>query len=266
MWGYHLSHFFVNHAFPLANLFNHVYGHSDAWMTVPKDLYSPSGTNYFEGLDALRFGRVLPSPNLAADYLCYRRTVAGLNSTCACCGCHKDYADSLGLLQVRQLVHQHYLTPAQLAYVQGLAARNVNRPPLVVIVQRLTSRSLVNLPELQALLTRRQLPFRVEHMERMTFAEQVQLMSLNATIYIGAHGNAMGNAFWMPEHSLVVEVHPHAGGSGWFKHIYSDALHTRHHFQLHYFLLQCEMEACKAAPHEYQVDLGRLALLLDNYT
>jgi capsular polysaccharide biosynthesis protein len=99
------------------------------------------------------------------------------------------------------------------------------------------------------------LNYGVYMMDNMTLTEQVRLMALNATIYIGAHGNAMGNAWWMKKHSWVLEVHPKNGGSGWSKHIYSDALN--------YFTVKCDKD-CGEDGGAYHVDLGRVRMILEN--
>jgi capsular polysaccharide biosynthesis protein len=54
-----------------------------------------------------------------------------------------------------------------------------------------------------------------------SFAHQIELMS-TATIVIASHGNALGNAFWLPDHALVIEAQSYGQkGNLWFPLTYA---------------------------------------------
>ena len=72
-------------------------------------------------------------------------------------------------------------------------------------------RRITNLPEvMEALLKIGWNPEEV-HLEGMSFQTQVQKIA-NASVLIGTHGNGIGNAAWLPDNSMVIELHQYGEG------------------------------------------------------
>ncbi|KAI8926265.1 hypothetical protein BC831DRAFT_511804 [Entophlyctis helioformis] len=259
VWEYHLSHFFMNNALPLINSLNVFYeteyphllavsgppspsqASSQAqsppldWISMPRDLYAVGGP--FFDMPSLRF----TNPK-------------------------KVYQ------QMRRLVFERHLTAAE----QQQATDRINTPASdrafhMVIVQRRNQRRIINLDAIQEYLTtKRNASHEVVFLEDRTFTQQVALFALNATALLTIHGNALGNAFWMPPGSLVIEAHSYKQGSAWFEHLFSDAGGGPMGHALRYAVIKCKDESCSdEGKSEFNagtvVNLDKLDAILDNY-
>ncbi|KAJ3395690.1 hypothetical protein HDU92_005156 [Lobulomyces angularis] len=244
VWPYHLSHFFVNNFTPLVNLFNN-YFESKNWKGEKKDLYLVKDFIYFD-LESLKLTNVYKStPNIEHNkVVCYSKVIVGLNSTCDCCGCLKDYEDKSVHRQTKDLVLENHLTAEEFQ----IAMERSNGDPKdrkmhLVVVQRGSNRQILNLPEVEKYLTDNLISYEVAILENLSFTQQLRLFSLNATAILAVHGNALGNSFWMPPESQVIELHSYNQGSAWFEHILSDQNKVDGH-RLKYSLIACNNLNC----------------------
>ncbi|KAJ3227220.1 hypothetical protein HK099_002913 [Clydaea vesicula] len=244
VWPYHLSHFFVNNFTPLVNLFNN-YFESKNWKGEKKDLYLVKDFIYFD-LESLKLTNVYKStPNIEHNkVVCYSKVIVGLNSTCDCCGCLKDYEDKSVHRQTKDLVLENHLTAEEFQ----IAMERSNGDPKdrkmhLVVVQRGSNRQILNLPEVEKYLTDNLISYEVAILENLSFTQQLRLFSLNATAILAVHGNALGNSFWMPPESQVIELHSYNQGSAWFEHILSDQNRVDGH-RLKYSLIACNNLNC----------------------
>ena len=78
----------------------------------------------------------------------------------------------------------------------------------------------------------------------MPFTEQVRLFALKATAIMAVHGNALGNAFWLPYDSLVIELHQKGEGSQVFEHLYNDSKSGKLGHRVRYTTLKCTDDEC----------------------
>jgi capsular polysaccharide biosynthesis protein len=95
-------------------------------------------------------------------------------------------------------LHQHQQKDGRVFSSEELIAAK-----RLVVVERKSSRHILNLEEVKAHLEKRHVPHSVVSLEGMSVADQVKLFS-NATMIMGVHGNALGNMLWMPAGSVVV--------------------------------------------------------------
>ncbi|KAI8925171.1 hypothetical protein BC831DRAFT_436079 [Entophlyctis helioformis] len=262
------------------------------WISMPRDLYAVGGP--FFDMPSLRFTNVwrdfksgspedlsqpLSPPSAPASQpsvtplVCYQYARIGLNSTCDCCGCMHELPQPKKVYQqMRRLVFERHLTAAE----QQQATDRINTPASdrafhMVIVQRRNQRRIINLDAIQEYLTtKRNASHEVVFLEDRTFTQQVALFALNATALLTIHGNALGNAFWMPPGSLVIEAHSYKQGSAWFEHLFSDAGGGPMGHALRYAVIKCKDESCSdEGKSEFNagtvVNLDKLDAILDNY-
>lgn len=271
VWHYHLSHFFINNYMPLVNLLNNYYGAPD-WLTTPRDLSFDTGEGeiFDSNYNSLHFTNVVNrQPNARTKILCYKKAVLGLNSTCSCCGCHnKFYPEKSPVYrQTREFIYDHYLN-------QTLPKSAFELPINVRIIQRGQSRKIMNLENVEHYITHDLgLKCTVVNTERGTsFADQIKMMS-DTTILIASHGNALGNAFWLPDHAAVIEVQSFGQkGNLWFPISYSRGNHSH---PLYYYNVSCYDEytstsKCRISPDSqpsanFNVDVDVLGRYIKYY-
>ncbi|KAJ3198637.1 hypothetical protein HDU82_001172, partial [Entophlyctis luteolus] len=272
VWAYHLSHFFVNNFLPLLNIVNNIYGNTE-WSaqqrtSIVNEIGNASWSNEALSKTAWKQHLLITSQEIIFDPMslpfsmiwnsqtpatkipvCYERVIMGLNSTCDCCGCVKDYENKAVYQQTRELVFRRYLPAEDLKSALSNFADNSTKYALkagspespIVIVNRLTSRRFVNIDEITAYFASKNISHIVVNLENMPFQAQVRLFSKTRTM-IAAHGNAIGNALWMPPNSKIIEVHSYDQRSQWFEHIYHDA---EKGFRVQHFPLLCRDEECR---------------------
>jgi hypothetical protein len=237
VWPYHFSHFFLNNFLPLVNVMNNYYG-GYGWMAYERDLYL-YGQNEFFDISSWNFTNVYgnnrESRQVKSDtgVICYKTAIVGLNNTCDCCGCVKDFPDKYVYKQMRNMVFQTHLKRLP------ISTPAYKLPLKIIVIERLSSRGIINLAELEAFL-KRKYDYQIVNLEYLSFTEQLELFS-TATVLIGSHGNGLGNAFWMPPGSVVIELHSWKQGSAWFEHWFSDAA-AGHYIQ--YNVVKCLDESC----------------------
>jgi hypothetical protein len=235
VWHYHLSHFFINNYMPLINLLNNYFETPD-WMDIPRDLSFDAGEGevFDTNFNSLHFTKIVNRQGSSrAKIVCYKKAVIGLNSTCSCCGCHNKYypAKSPVYRQTREFVYSHFLK-------RGLPKYAFELPIDVKIIQRGSTRKIMNVENMEHYITNDLgLKCTVVNTEKGTsFADQINLMS-ETTILIASHGNALGNAFWLPDHSAVIEVQSFGQkGNQWFPISYSRGNHSH---PLYYHNISC---------------------------
>ena len=281
VWAYHLSHFFVNNAMPLYNMLYMQNGYNADWRSwKDRDLLVVSGGASLFDKTSLDFKNVwIRGEKAAADSTtlrCYQKVIVGLNSTCDCCGCLKDYQSSSIIHNItRDIVLSKHLTGEELKAVRARDALpfKARRPFHLAIVDRLHNRRILNLPQVSQYLKARGTPFSILNLEHMSFRDQVRFFALNASMLMATHGNSLGNAFWMSPGSAVVEVHSYDQGSAWFEHIFSDANDSQDPSQrslIEYNVIKCKKPECKD-PHSSgfnsnaMVEIDKLDVLLDHY-
>ena len=249
VWPFHLSHWFQNNYMPLLNVMNNIYSR-DTWMTMEKDLFiANSNKSFMFDAASLNFHNIFDdrSRSFGDDRIwCYENVIVGLNFTCDCCGCMKDFPhDKRVYSQMRRLVLSHHLSPNLLSKAEQIIQTPVNKRKFhLVIIQRLLSRRILNLDQVQSLLSKYNVSHQIVHLESVSFPKQVELFSINATAIMGVHGNALGNAFWLPPGSLVIEIHQFGESSAWYQHIFSDMNSGSLGHSIRHVNITCQDSAC----------------------
>jgi Glycosyltransferase 61 len=209
VWSYHMSHFFVNNMLPLLNVMNHYYK-STKWMDEERDLHIANNINMFD-INPFNFTNSWTNQNRPSGAICYETAIIGLNSTCDCCGCKKDLPNKVVYGQLKDIILKAHLSPDEY-----LESKGPKKSFHLVIVDRLSSRRILNLEQIEIYLKNRKTSYQVVHLENLSFEQQVKLFALNATMLLASHGNAIGSALWMRERSVLVESHSYKQRSGSF--------------------------------------------------
>jgi hypothetical protein len=208
VWPYHLSHFFINNYLPLLNIMNLYYGTTE-WQNLSHDLsWASRDHSFFDNNRAINSIGFVHYIDRTMDgrggnrIKCYNKTVIGLRSTCSCCGCvNSNYPDrAIVFQQMRKLIFSHYLK-------RGFPQIAFGLPIKILIINRDASRRMVNVKDIRDHIVNSLniSDCEIVSTDGRSFEKQVDMLS-SVTILIASHGNALGNAFWMPDHSLVIET------------------------------------------------------------
>lgn len=130
----------------MINVLNNHY-HGADWTREPRDLFVASDSNLFDG-DSMGFSNISTQVDFPPqdNVRCYKTAIVGLNNTCDCCGCLKDFANKNIHSQARKLVIRHHLN------IDPQSKSAFELPLKVVIVERKSSRHIINLKEIQQTL------------------------------------------------------------------------------------------------------------------
>jgi hypothetical protein len=289
VWSTHMSHFFVNNMLPLLNVMNHYYK-STNWMSKERDLHVANEIELFN-IKPFNFSNSWTVGNRPPKTICYETAIIGLNSTCDCCGCKKDLPDKVVYGQLKDIILKAHLTEAE--YLNSKASP---RKFHLVIVDRLSSRRILNLDEIESYLKKRKTSYQIVNLENLSFEQQVKLFALNTTMLLASHGNAVGSALWMKERSVLVEAHSYKQRSGtialmiaWYEHIFGDAMKEKDEIvknvregnfvssispsgmSLDYYSLLCNDLECSGSDSRsdfnanFKISIPKIEMLLDRY-
>lgn len=257
---HHLSHFYVNNYMPIINLLNNYY-ESYEWIKEPRDLHIARQSVVEKIIDfkSLNFTNVFDTDNLPHDITCYKSVIVGLNNTCDCCGCMKDYEDLNLHSQSRNLI---------MSFHTGILPPNISAleiPTRAIIVQRRNSRSILNLSQVENALKELGVDFQTIELEDYSLKSQIEIFS-KTNVLIAVHGNAIINSFWMPKDSLVIEAHSWKQGSLWFKHVFGDSLsHPITHQIIKCAQLSCSDGGISSFNAGTTIDILELKMIISNF-
>lgn len=272
VWPYHLSHFFINNYLPLLNIMNLYYGTTE-WQNRSHDLsWASRDQNFFDNNRAIHSIGFVHYIDRTTDarggnrVKCYNKTVIGLKNTCSCCGCeNSNYPDRAFVFhQMRKLIFSHYLR-------RDLPEMAFALPIKIMIIDRERTRRMLNVNEMREHIIH---SLNISNCEIVStdghgFEKQVEMLS-SVTILIASHGNALGNAFWMPDHSLVIEAQSYGQkGNLWFPLTY--AVGNESH-PLYYKTVSCTdvKDPCYSGAgdfkdQDFRVDLKKLSAHIVQY-
>jgi hypothetical protein len=253
VWPYHLSHFFINNYLPLINLLNNYYNTTN-WMSIERDLsIDLNDGEYFDHhMGSLKFHTVRDRRVYTKNkLLCYKKALVGLNSTCSCCGCENRFypKGSQVFKQMREYIFSTYLNITSTPTAFELSIN-------IKIIQREQSRKIENINEIERYI-KEELNLKVTIVNtesELKFEDQIKMMK-ETTILIASHGNALGNAFWLPDHSCVIEAQSFGQkGNLWFPITYSRGNESH---PLYYYNVSCydeKFDVKKATCHTVDED------------
>ncbi len=171
-----MSHYMVNNGMPIMHTLNTLYGY-DQWEHKDRHLLAVNSNGRHFASDMLHFSHVYESLGsdsyLSDGPVCYSRVIIGLGNYCDCCGCENELPDKRVYAQLMDRVRRHYLSTADYLLSKAYDNKIVRKAPFVVIVERLNSRHILNLPELTKFLESRRIKSKIVHLEQMDFASQV---------------------------------------------------------------------------------------------
>ena len=82
-----------------------------------------------------------------------------------------------------------------------------------------TAREILNMKHVLVELNKREIPFELHDLNGMTFRQQVEFATINCSLYVAAHGQAMWLTHFLPETAGVVEILPYGFPYPYYRNI-----------------------------------------------
>ena len=80
----------------------------------------------------------------------------------------------------------------------------------------------------------------------MSYSDQIQLFSLQATVIVGVHGNAIGHFLWSQPGTLVIEVFQYDWHSDWQELVLKEMAKAKPPYttDIEYAKIECNDKSC----------------------
>jgi hypothetical protein len=261
----HLSHFLFNGLFPISAAALRVKGGSSVKPAfIATSVHGQCVPSLFASLNAIvaetntQFLNLENPESLPLQMHCFGPAIFGLRRSCM----HNECARTLSSFEAA------FASNSIKAYFGINQVPSAVLPPRLTIVQRKSSRVIMNLNavvyQIKKLWTDIRMTcnlvtnqsffsatvmssicpnsssdfdVQVVELEGLEFAEQVRIFA-KTDILLAVHGNALGNAAWMPHDSSVIEAFMFEFSSKWFEEPITDI------FKLHYSSIRCTSQDC----------------------
>ncbi|RUP46357.1 hypothetical protein BC936DRAFT_147049 [Jimgerdemannia flammicorona] len=230
---YHLSHWLFNGLIPLWSTMQQYGATKDSWLFRPDSWDGHTKPSTFDmsflsetGRDIVfdpfymtsAFQIMAPKSNVP---ICFARGVVGLSDRCVHAYCEESFRrNDISTLRSRFL--SHYAADIAQFDRQHASAGNrsssQHRDPIIALLNRSGSRNIPNLHLLAERLRRAGYTVQDLNLDHgLTLAQAVHLFR-NTSILVASHGNALGNAIFMPSSSAVISVNARfSEGDPWFQ-------------------------------------------------